>query len=388
MSTAGDPLRAADEVAAALRSQLSDAGERVDLLIVFVSIDHGPRLPEVQAKLLAALSPRVALAVAADGIIGRGREVEEGSAVSAMALRLPGASFRPFTIDREAWGEIVETPEVLGEHIHMAGDAVRGVVLVADPYSTPMARALPITNDILPGVPIVGGMARPPQAGMSMLMVGDKLCREGSVGFAIGGRVRVDTTVSQGCRPIGKPMVITRSHRHVLQELGGRKALEVLSGLLETLNETDRAMVQSHGLWVGRVINEYKDHFGRGDFLIRPITGFDQQSGAFGLGDPHIRIGQTIQFHVRDAVSAREDFKLLLDAQALQGPATGAFLFSCNGRGHRLFNQPDTDPTMVRDALNDPPITGCFAAGEIGPVGGQTHLHGHTASLMVLRPEG
>jgi len=31
------------------------------------------------------------------------------------------------------------------------------------------------------------------------------------------------------------------------------------------------------------------------------------------------------------------------------------------------------------------PVAGMFCAGEIGPVGGRNFLHGHTASIAILR---
>ena len=135
---------------------------------------------------------------------------------------------------------------------------------------------------------------------------------------------------------------------------------------------------------MGTVINEYKDRFGRGDFLIRNILGYDKQNGAIAVGDLP-RVGQTIQFHVRYAETAHEDLQLLLDAQQLKGPPVGGLLFTCNGRGRRLFEDPHHDVTTIRNRLGDIPLAGFFAAGEIGPVGDQSFVHGHTASLALIR---
>jgi len=168
---------------------------------------------------------------------------------------------------------------------------------------------------------------------------------------------------------------------------GGRNALAVIQEMLREVPERDTQMVQSNGLLVGRVINEYKGHFGRGDFLIRGVVGVDQEAGYIAIGDPQIRVGQTIQFHVRDQRTAEEDFQLLLEAQKLHGDAGGALLFSCNGRGTRLFDHPDADATMIHHALGDLPLAGFFAAGEIGPVGKENFVHGHTASLVVFRAD-
>jgi small ligand-binding sensory domain FIST len=54
---------------------------------------------------------------------------------------------------------------------------------------------------------------------------------------------------------------------------------------------------------VGRVINEYRGDFRRGDFLVRNVLGVIRDSGALAIGE-HVRVGQTVQFHVRDAETA------------------------------------------------------------------------------------
>jgi small ligand-binding sensory domain FIST len=111
----------------------------------------------------------------------------------------------------------------------------------------------------------------------------------------------------------------------------------------------------------------------------------DRQSGAITIGD-NVEVGEKVQFHVRDAVTAQEDLEMLLIPQAFRPPASGALLFSCNGRGLRLYDHPDGDISIVRGSLGDVPVAGFFCAGEIGPVGGSNFLHGHTVSLAIFRP--
>jgi small ligand-binding sensory domain FIST len=59
-------------------------------------------------------------------------------------------------------------------------------------------------------------------------------------------------------------------------------------------------------------------------------------------------------------------------------------VFSCNGRGHGMFGTRDHDASLVQDELGGAPAAGFFAAGEIGPVGGRSFLHGFTATLAVF----
>jgi small ligand-binding sensory domain FIST len=69
---------------------------------------------------------------------------------------------------------------------------------------------------------------------------------------------------------------------------------------------------------------------------------------------------------------------------AAKKPAAGALLFSCNGRGRGLFGHSDHDAETVAEELAGAPAAGFFAAGEIGPVGGESFLHGFTATIAVF----
>ena len=176
---------------------------------------------------------------------------------------------------------------------------------------------------------------------------------------------------------------MTRANQNVIQELGGKPPLAQLQELFPSLTPAEKMLIQ-RGLHVGRVINEYQERFGRGDFLIRNVIGADPDSGAMAIGD-YVRTGQTVQFHVRDAASADEDLSLLLSQQQSgASPPAGGLLFTCNGRGTRLFDQPHHDAALVRRFWNNLPLAGFFAQGELGPVGGKNFVHGFTASLVLF----
>lgn len=187
--------------------------------------------------------------------------------------------------------------------------------------------------------------------------------------------------VSQGCRPIGEPMVITTAERNMIGGLGGVSALSKLRSVFAELPTRDQRLVQN-GLHVGRVINEYQEKFEYGDFLIRNVVGIDSEAEIISIGD-YVRPGQTVQFHVRDAESADAELDSLLSQHA-GGLFGSALLFTCNGRGMNLFPDPDHDAQLIRKNFGDIPTAGFFAAGEIGPVGQQNFMHGFTASLVLF----
>lgn len=362
----------------------------VDLAVIFATPQHVQTLDRQVRRLRDALGARLVFGVTAQGVLGVGREIEEGPGLTVLAAKLPGVVMQPFRYEQIDWAAFAESPDTLRRLIHLGDDGpdVSALIVLPDPFSTPMVKLLPALNACFKGVPIVGGIASGSrQPGGNRLIVNEEVASSGAICLAIGGDIDVECTVSQGCRAIGRPMVITKSQRHIVHELGGRNALQVIQEMAEGLPDHDRELIRRNGLMVGRVINEYKPRFGRGDFLIRGMVGVDQEIGHFAIGDPQIRPGQTIQFHLRDARTAEEDFQLLLEGQKIHGPAAGALLFSCNGRGRGLFGRAGADVGMIHDALEDVPLAGFFAGGEIGPIGDQAFLHGHTASLMVLRPK-
>jgi len=240
-------------------------------------------------------------------------------------------------------------------------------------------------NEDRPGVPVLGGMASGGSApGENCLILGERRFQSGAVAALIHGEVRISSVVSQGCRPIGQPFVVTRAEANVIHELGGVPPLVQLKEMFKTLSEREQQLVR-HGLHFGRVLNEYQDQFHRGDFLVRNVIGADPQSGAIAIGD-YVRPGQTVQFHVRDEETADEDLRHLLQGarNSVASQSRGALLFTCNGRGTRLFGSADHDARCVREALGEIPLAGFFAQGEIGPVAGKNFLHGFTASVAIF----
>lgn len=386
VSEAPRTAEAIEEVLGELRANLRGP---TDFVAVFASADHQRQCDLIAEAIERELQPRVAIGVTAAAVLGSGRELEKSAGLAVLAGHLPGAWLHPFRYDQLPPTSEAGPPDALRRAIAGPGhdaDEVAAVLLLADPYSTPLIRLLPAINAALPGVPLIGGMASGgAAAGENRLLLAGEALDEGAVGVAIGGRVRVESTVSQGCRPIGQPWVITEARHNLIQKVGGRSVLEVIQETAGDAGPEVQPLLQD-GLFVGRVIDEYKDRFGRGDFLIRNIIGADQESGYIAVSDL-VRTGQTIQFHVRDSRTAEQDLRLLLQSQKLHGPPAGALLCTCHGRGSNIFAEPHAESSIIRDEL-DPtlPLAGFFAAGELGPIGGANFLHGFTASLAVFRP--
>ncbi|MBL8860950.1 MAG: FIST C-terminal domain-containing protein [Planctomycetes bacterium] len=371
------------EVVAGLSEGL--AGARPDLVLAFVSHHHGSAIDDLGPRLAQALGTRVVIGCTGESIVGSTREVENGPALSAFAGCLPETIVRPFATTAEAEGETTLRFEGMPE-VH---DPARASILVlADPYTFPAGEFLEILNDKLAGVPAMGGMASGGSGpGQNLLFTQDGVVEGGAVGVVLEGEIEIRPVVSQGCRPVGKPFVITGTRENAVLKLGGRPALEVLVEVAKGLTPAEQKLLE-RGPFLGLAVDARKSTFERGDFLVRGILGLEQEERAIVVADGSIRNGMTVQFLVRDAGTAGEDLGHLVRERG--GSATdpremGALLFTCNGRGARMFGRPDHDVGCVLSAFGAPiPVAGFFAAGEIGPVGGQNFLHGFTASVAVL----
>lgn len=368
-------------LADSIRGQLD--GRRVDLLVAFASAHFEDELPDAVAALHERLSPRAFIGCSAEAVISRDRELESQPGLSVWAASLPRTQVCAFHLSEE---DVQRLSRPGDWHDQLGVDAAEEphFLVLADPFSVNILTALERLGQAFPGRPAVGGIASAGEAPRQNLMVFDgQVLRHGMSAVALWGGVRMEAVVSQGCRPIGRHVVITKADENVIYQLGGKPPLNVVQELLAACSGRDQQLAQRRGLLVGRVINERQGTFATGDFLIRNPLGFDANTGAMAVSDL-VRAGQTIQFHVRDSVSAGEELAAML-AAAPCNDAAGALLFSCNGRGTRLFSDRHHDARAVHISTGGKPLAGFFCAGEIGPVGDRNFLHGHTASIALFR---
>ena len=362
---------AVGEVVGHVLEQLGE--EPPDLALLFVTAPHGGAIEDAAAAVRATLAPGTLLGCTAESVLAGHREVEGDAAVALWAGRTGAVT--PFHL------ELTPTPDghTLTGWPSAIPDDTRGLLLIPDPFSFPTDGFLERFGEMRPGLPVVGGMASAARGpGQNRLVIDERTTDRGAVGALLGPGVDVVTVVSQGCRPVGRPFVVTSAERNIVHELAGKPALERLQDLARELPVEDRQLLAS-GLHLGQVIDESKADFDRGDFLIRNVLGADPDTGAIAVGDV-VDVGSTVQFQVRDALSADEDLRgLLADRRA-----DAALLFTCNGRGTRLFGEPHHDADVVATSLEEAPVAGMFCAGELGPVGGKNFLHGFTASVVLL----
>ena len=353
-----------------------------DLVIAFVSGYQPDDFDDALKRIGELTNARTVLGVTCQSLVAGKQELESTMGISLWAAHCPDAEFTPMFLELLSKDG---NPEFSG--LPQGGwkeDSV--LIMLSEAYSFPADGLLDFLNSHHPGVRVFGGVS---DSGLNpsdaRLMLNGEIYDHGAVAVRISG-VTVSTVVSQGCRPIGSTFIVTDSERNIIGTLGGQPSLDVIKQIYATLPTQDQARVEQ-GLHLGIAMTELKNEFQYGDFLIRNVTGIDEESSSITVGD-YIRKGRTVQFHIRDQVSASIELKSMLEKEIKKespcSPA-GALIFTCNGRGSNLFEQPHHDAALLGEIVGDVATAGFFAAGEFGFVGGSNFLHGFTASIALFK---
>jgi small ligand-binding sensory domain FIST len=383
LSQLGPTADAVESVCAEVLKQLN--GVTPDLSFVFVSHHHRAAFHELAELIQQRLKSKVLLGCAAETVAGGELEIENEPAMSLWSAVLPETNLLPFHLEFERTPDGIVSSGWPTEFKDLQDD-IRAVFLLGDPFSTAIDPIIERLNTDLPGIPLIGGMASGGRGpGENALFLNGNHVGFGGVGVMVQGGPQIESVVSQGCRPIGHNFIVTKAEDNLVQDLGGKPAMERLQEIFVDLPERDQELVQQ-GPHLGIVMNEYQETFEMGDFLISNVVGVDKESGAVAIGN-RVRVGQTVRFHVRDAQTAHEELHALLTRSVENSDAAprAALLFSCNGRGTRLFPGANHDAGSIQKRLNTVPLTGFFAQGELGPVGKTNYIHGYTASIAVFR---
>lgn len=363
------------EATAHARDEL--AGEAPSLAVLLGSRSHTGQAVDLLDAVQRMVEAPALIGCVAQGIVAGRREMEDGPSVAVwLGSGLQAETFQLDFVRTGSGGLITGYRfDRTARDLHL---------LLPDPYTFPSSLLVEHLNTDLPGTTVVGGLVSGGRGpGDTRLFRDHGVLTSGLVGVRLPG-VHVVPIVSQGCRPVGDPYIVTGADGARITELGGRTPLQRLREIVEGLPPDEQELI-SHGLSIGIVVDEHLAVPGQGDFLIRGLLGADESTGAIEIGDV-VDVGATVQFQVRDAAGAAKDLRLTVERAVaeLPGRPVGALLFTCNGRGRRMFGIADHDASMIEELLGGIPLAGFFAAGEIGPIAGRNALHGFTASMALF----
>ena len=362
-------------------------GQHPDLAVVFISSHHAPSYFVAPEVLAEALGAKVLIGCSAAGVIGGGQEVERRPGIAISAAVLPGVDLTAFHLNQDELPRPDAGPDEWHSLLGVRPEDCPAIMLLPDPFTLRSDHLLAGLDFAFSDAVKIGGLASGGgQPGANALFINDKSVRSGAVGVAFTGDLAVETIVAQGCRPIGEPLVVTKSEINVISKLGDQTPLEVLRDLFDAAETREKRPIR-RSLQIGIIMDRLPQEKSDGEFLIRNVLGADEEDGTLAIGEL-VQEGQVVQFFVRDAQAADEDLRMMLEEyidNLDEGdiPAS-ALLFSCLGRGQYLYGSPDHDTTMFTDMVADIPIAGFFSNGEIGPVGDQTFLHGYSASFALF----
>ncbi len=342
-------------------------GRPATVAVAFVSSDYIKDLPEFVETLRVDGHITEVIGCTGRGFIVDARESESAQGCSILALT--GDVGTPF--EWSGTREPDDLPEI----------RPRSAILLSNPFQFATDQCLGAWNTKFPGSVVVGGLASGKNDQEATVFRNDR--EVAAVCLPQTGRIGLLPLVSQGCRPIGEPLTVTRAENNIIYALGGQSAYEVLESAFETLSDKEKSVAKGN-LFAGIVGDEYLEDFKPGDFVIRNIIGADPGSGAVVIaGLP--RTGQTVQYQLRDREIAEADLERVLGSRSLHGVRPFAtLLFLCQGRGSQFFGSPHHDARRFFTAGGGAPLAGFFCNAEIAPVTGRNELHGYTAAAGLL----
>ncbi len=360
--------------------------ERPDITLVFVSRHHAPSYFVAPELFSSRLGSKVLIGSSASGVIGAGREIEGRPGVSVCSAMLPGASAHPFYLKQDDLPDADAPPEKWHNLLDVDSEKVRSFLLFPDPYTirpdaliAGLDFAFPKANKT--GALVSGGSG----PGTSALFSNGGVQRSGAVGVAFTGDVEMESVVSQACRPIGRPMVVTEASENLVLKLDGESALTTLQSVFKEASAESKLLIR-RSVQIG-ILNRYAgEPDDTGEYVLRNVLGMVEDSGAVAVGDT-VREGQVVQFHVSDSEVAEQDLRASLSdyvANDYRIPSS-ALMFSCLSLGKRLHGQPDHDTAIFQDVVAPVPLAGFFSNGEISTKNGHTRLHGYTSSFSMFR---
>ncbi len=368
------------EMVAAAALELREAtGGSAPLAFAFVTPDYMPHLEEF-AEIVRVDGHVIELVGATGtGLTSDGEENEAGSGFSLLALNAPKATFRVVPLSQH----MVE--ESTGPEFWRKRSGVEhpgSWIVLTNPFVFDNETWMKEWSEAWQGVACMGGLASGSEEGdgVTVFYNGREI---DAVAVSVEG-LKVLPLVSQGCRPIGEPLTVTKAESNVVYSLGARPAYEALESAFEGLSDGEKAVAKGN-LFAGLAGTEYVEDFKPGDFLIRNILGADPNSGAVVIGG-FPRVGQTLQYQIRDKTSADEEWRSVLRHAATESGRAplASLLFACTGRGASLFGSQSHDASLLEEILGKHASAGFFCNGEIGPLGDRNHIHSFSASCALF----
>jgi small ligand-binding sensory domain FIST len=368
-----------DAAAEAGRRAVSHLDSPPDFCVAFLTAEHGPRLESVLQTLAEATRTPYVVGCSAAGVLAEGREVESGPSVAVLAVRSERVRATPFLFTDDG-DQGLSAGLRVGQRLASSRNTEDLVLVWPDPHRIRPDCLLQGIDATLGKISVAGAAASARHSGNGTFQFSGSEAGQGAVsGVRLGGEFRCRVAVTQGCRPLGGAVTVTRSHENLILEVDGRPALEVL------LERVPPALLDDPDwsrdlVFVGLLPDDSGE-----DYLVRNILEIDPDTGVVAVADS-IEEGQRIVFTLREAGAAREDAARMLRrvSQASTDEPRFGFYFNCLARGRSLYREDGVDAGLIRAALPNVPLIGLFGNCEIAPLAGTNRILTYTGVLVLV----
>ncbi len=359
---------------------------KADLAVVFATVEYQEDYGQLFHTIHAISGCDHLVGCSGMSVLTSAGEFEGESAVAVLVLRSDEVTAKPFLVSSDDSAPIgAAIRESISSEIHENSL----LVVLPDVRSvSPEALVHQIGEDGR-RLPIVGGAASGSPDGQYIYGWRDEeVVESGIAGMLLTGAFHTEIGVAQGCQPIGQLLEINRAEGNVIYEVNGNPALDALQGALESL--TSEELRQSgRVVFIGIAMDRENPAPRRGDFLVRNLVGYDQESGAIAVSE-EVSEGQFVQFHLRNSFAAKKEIQeiaLDLHERTLEQPPAFGMYFNCLGRGKGLYGEANHDIQIIKQRFPELPVIGFFGNAEFAPIGGKNFAHAYTGALVLCCEE-
>jgi small ligand-binding sensory domain FIST len=302
------------------------------------------------------------------GVCGAGHEYFQAPAVSALVACWPETAFRVFGPQTSGGRALAAAEAEWFAKTHPVFGVVHG-----DPRDGRVVQTLAALSAEA-GLFLVGGLAA--SSGAAPRQIAERVVEGGISGVVLSPDIAVATGLTQGCSPIGPVHRVTDARENIVMAIDDRPALEVFKQDIGELLARDLRKVGGR-IFAGIPVRGSDT----GDYVVRNLMAIDAERQWIAIAE-RMAPGDSILFCRRDAASALEDLKRMLESLKRRAPTPpkAGLYFSCVARGPNLFAGDSEELRTIRDALGDFPLAGFFGNGEIA----HDRLYGYTGVLALF----
>ncbi len=371
----------------ATKQAMESAGiSKADWAMVFCTFPHRANYQEILNIICKITQTKNVSGCSAIGVLSNYGETEAQPGVVVLVVSSSNISSKPFVIYQlGAGGE--KAGEEIGELFQSNKSSNPLLTLLPDPFYIHPEILFKGVESKLGNVPIVGASAsEDPRINDTFEFCGDSVASGAVSGLLLDGEFSYKIDITQGCKLIGPPCVITGANKNIITELDGQVPFDVLkkripNGLLQDTTDV------LHLLFVAFPPEPDQKEINGSEYLVRNLIGVDQKSGHVAVPQ-NVMEGQTIGFTLRNPEMAREDLKQMLNrissTQNPEKPFEFGLYFNCCARGSSLYGHQGIDTAYMTNVLGDIPFIGFFGNSEFAPIKNKNHLFTYTGVLVLF----